>query len=83
MTLPRASPRGAGGPAAQGVRPPTFVFFVNDAKMFPEGYMRYLERALRENVGFKGTPVKLLLRGKAVVGTAGAEAAAGGGGGRK
>ena len=30
---------------------------------------RYLERALRENVGFKGTPIKILLRGKAVVGT--------------
>jgi GTP-binding protein len=31
--------------------------------------MRYLERSLRENVGFKGTPIKLLMRGKAVVGT--------------
>lgn len=52
-----------------GARPPTFVFFVNDPKIFPESYMRYLERSLRENVGFKGTPIKLLMRGKAVVGT--------------
>ena len=52
-----------------GKRPPTFVFFVNDPKLFPESYLRYLERALRENVGFKGTPIKLLLRGKAVTGT--------------
>ena len=39
------------------------------AQLFPESYLRYLERALRENVGFKGTPIKLLLRGKAVLGT--------------
>ncbi len=45
-------------------RPPTFVFFVNDPELFPESYVRYLERALRENIGFKGTPVRLLLRGK-------------------
>ena len=35
-------------------RPPTFVFFVNDPELFPESYVRYLERALRENIGFKG-----------------------------
>lgn len=52
-----------------GVRPPTFVFFVNDPKYFPETYTRYLERAVRENIGLKGTPIKLLFRGKAVVGT--------------
>jgi GTPase len=47
------------------VRPPTFVAFVNDPDLFGESYRRYLERALRENVGFKGTPIRLLFRGKA------------------
>jgi GTP-binding protein len=46
-------------------RPPTFVAFVNDPDLFGESYRRYLERALRENVGFKGTPLRLLFRGKA------------------
>ena len=46
------------------IRPPTFVLFVNDAELFQESYRRYLERALRDNVGFKGTPVRLLFRGK-------------------
>jgi GTP-binding protein len=35
-------------------RPPTFVFFVNDPDLFTESYQRYIERALRENIGFKG-----------------------------
>ena len=47
-------------------RPPTFVFFVNDPKLFPETYRRYMERSLRENIGFPGTPVRILWRGKGV-----------------
>lgn len=31
-------------------------------------YTRYLERAIRENIGLKGTPIKLLFRGKAILG---------------
>ena len=50
------------------VRPPTFVFFVNDPELFPESYVRFLERSLRDNIGFKGTPIRLLLRGKANTG---------------
>ena len=46
------------------IRPPTFVFFVNDPKLFPETYRRYMERQLRENIGFPGTPIRLLWRGK-------------------
>lgn len=48
------------------IRPPTFVFFVNDPKLFPETYRRYMERQLRENIGFPGTPIRLLWRGKGV-----------------
>lgn len=47
-----------------GVRPPTFVFFVNDADLFPEMYRRYMEKQLRLNVGYPGTPVRLLWRSK-------------------
>ena len=51
-------------------RPPTFVFFVNSPKLFDESYRKYLERNLRENIGFEGTPIRLLFRGKAAQGSA-------------
>lgn len=46
------------------IRPPSFVFFVNDSKLFPEIYRRYMEKQLRLNVGYPGTPVRLLWRSK-------------------
>lgn len=46
------------------IRPPTFVFFVNDAKLFPETYRRYMEKQLRANIDFPGTPIRLLWRSK-------------------
>ncbi|XP_073105328.1 uncharacterized protein [Elaeis guineensis] len=46
------------------IRPPTFVFFVNDAKLFPETYRRYMEKQLRSNAGFPGTPIRLLWRSR-------------------
>lgn len=46
------------------VRPPTFVFFVNDAKQVQFGYKRYLENRLRERFGFEGTPLRLLFRSR-------------------
>lgn len=42
------------------IRPPTFVFFVNDSKLFPETYRRYMEKQLRSDAGFLGTPIRLL-----------------------
>ncbi len=51
--------------AAQvGVRPPTFVLFVNDAKLMHFSYKRYLENTFREAFGFKGTPINIILREK-------------------
>jgi len=44
------------------VRPPTFVFFVNDSKQIQFGYKRYLENRLREQFGFQGTPLRLRFR---------------------
>lgn len=45
-------------------RPPTFVFFVNDAELFPENYKRYMEKQLRQEIGFPGSPIRLLWRSK-------------------
>ena len=46
------------------VRPPTFVFFVNDAKLAHFSYQRYLENKLRQAFGFKGTPIKIIFRSR-------------------
>jgi GTP-binding protein len=46
------------------VRPPTFVFFVNDPTMLHFSYVRYLENQLRKRFGFAGTGIKLVFRGR-------------------
>ncbi len=45
-------------------QPPTIALFVNDPQRFGENYRRYMERQFRENLGFRGTPIRLLWRGK-------------------
>ncbi len=42
--------------------PPTFILFLNYPEHIPEHYKRYLENALRDAYGFKGTPIRLLFR---------------------
>ena len=44
--------------------PPTFVLFVNDAKLINFSYKRYLENRFRERVDFSGTPIKFVVKGK-------------------
>ena len=44
------------------VNPPTFVFFVNDAKLIHFSYRRYLENKLRQSFGFAGTPLRLVVK---------------------
>ena len=44
------------------VNPPTFIFFVNDAKLIHFSYRRYLENKLRQSFGFTGTPLRLVFR---------------------
>jgi GTP-binding protein len=44
------------------VKPPTFVIFVNDKELMHFSYTRYLENKLREAFGFKGTPLKFIIR---------------------
>jgi len=46
------------------VNPPTFVFFVNDAKLVHFSYQRYLENKLREYFGFAGTPIRLVFKSR-------------------
>ena len=44
------------------VAPPTFVLFCNSAQLFHFSYQRYIENCLRDTFGFKGTPIKLVIR---------------------
>ena len=44
------------------VKPPTFVIFVNDQELMHYSYKRYLENKLREAYGFKGTPIRFIIR---------------------
>jgi GTP-binding protein len=46
-------------------RPPTFVFFVNDATLMHFSYERYLENRLRERFGFEGTAIRLVFKSRA------------------
>ena len=45
-----------------GVKPPTFVIFVNDKELMHFSYTRYIENQIRESFGFKGTPLKFIIR---------------------
>ncbi len=45
-----------------GVKPPTFVIFVNDKSMMHFSYTRYIENQIRKSFGFKGTPLKFIIR---------------------
>lgn len=44
------------------VKPPTFVIFVNDKELMHFSYTRYIENQIREAFGFKGTPMKFIIR---------------------
>jgi len=45
-------------------RPPHFVCFCNDARLFHFSYQRYLENQIRATFGLEGTPVRLTIRQK-------------------
>ena len=44
------------------VKPPTFVIFVNDKELMHFSYTRYIENQIRASFGFKGTPLKFIIR---------------------
>jgi GTP-binding protein len=45
-------------------RPPTIVLFVNDPKLMHFTYERYLLNAIRDEFGFEGTPLRIVLRSR-------------------
>ena len=47
-----------------GVCPPSFVFFVNNAELLHFSYKRFLENTLRKSFGFEGTPIRIFVREK-------------------
>ena len=47
-----------------GVKPPHFVFFCNDTRLFHFSYQRYLENCIRSTFGLEGTPIVLSVRQK-------------------
>ncbi len=46
------------------VAPPTFVIFANSKELFHYSYLRFMENQIRENFGFEGTPINLIVREK-------------------
>lgn len=65
---PSASRQGRQGKIYYGTQvksePPTIALFVNDSKRFNDNYRRYVERQFRQQLGFTGTPLRFLWRGK-------------------
>jgi GTP-binding protein len=46
------------------VRPPTFMFSVNIPEGVKKPYRRYLINQLREEYGFEGTPIRIVIRAR-------------------
>ncbi|MFC1608233.1 ribosome biogenesis GTPase Der [Candidatus Latescibacterota bacterium] len=42
-----------------GVEPPSFVFFVSDTRKIKDNVAKYIERRIRSEFGFEGSPVRL------------------------
>lgn len=45
-----------------GVKPPTFILFVNDTELMHFSYRRYLENQIRKAFGFEGSPIRIIVR---------------------
>ncbi len=50
--------------AQVGIKPPTFVVFVNYPNLMVESYKKYIYNQFREAYGFAGLPIQIYLRGK-------------------
>ena len=44
------------------IAPPTFILFVNSKDLFHYSYLRFIENQIRDNFGFKGTPINFIIR---------------------
>jgi GTP-binding protein len=47
-----------------GIEPPVFAFFCNHPTLLKDSYKRFLERKIRENFDFEGTPISFIFRSK-------------------
>ena len=47
-----------------GVKPPHFICFCNDARLFHFSYQRYLENQIRTVFGLEGAPLRMTIRQK-------------------
>jgi GTP-binding protein len=45
-----------------GIKPPTFIAFVNHPEAVHFSYLRYIENSLRDAFGFRGTPLRLFTK---------------------
>jgi GTP-binding protein len=65
---PPADTRGRQGSiyycAQVAASPPTIAIFCNDPDLFSATYRRYLERHFRKSLGFAGSPIRMLFRGR-------------------
>lgn len=44
------------------IKPPNFIFFVNEPELMHFSYLRYLENTIRKNFGFEGSPIRMTVR---------------------
>ncbi|MCI8801883.1 MAG: ribosome biogenesis GTPase Der [Oscillibacter sp.] len=47
-----------------GIKPPHYVIFCNDSRLFHFSYQRYLENCIRNTFGLEGTPIRISIRQK-------------------
>ncbi|MDI6801738.1 MAG: ribosome biogenesis GTPase Der [Thermodesulfovibrionales bacterium] len=47
-----------------GIEPPTFVVFVNYPLAVKQQHIRYIEKAIREEYSFKGTPIRIYAKSR-------------------
>jgi GTP-binding protein len=47
-----------------GIKPPEFQIFVNHPELVPPSYLRFLKNAIREEFGYEGIPLKVLIKSR-------------------
>ena len=47
-----------------GSRPPTFILWANTPDGLSDSYKRFLQNRLRQRYGFKGTPIRIIVKAK-------------------
>ena len=64
LSFKRGNPKKSVFITQVSTKPPTFALFIKSADKVPDSYLRYLENAFRQEYGFRGVPLSLLLRKK-------------------